>query len=123
MIKHAATNLKTAFTFEPEEPEDALTNASVYALKIFDPNPYSDRILTSTSRQIKKSRVSYSDSDFFHLNSSPNRQIAKSPDQKESTRSFRIDGQMQCDDFFIVFMFTIKFFHEHFQNLLPDLFF
>ena len=54
MIKHAATNLKTAFTFEPEEPEDALTNASVYALKIFDPNPYSDRILTSTSRQIKK---------------------------------------------------------------------
>ena len=30
MIKHAATNLKTAFTFEPEEPEDALTNASVY---------------------------------------------------------------------------------------------
>jgi len=31
-------------------------------------NPYSDRILTSTSRQIKKSRVSHSDSDFFHLN-------------------------------------------------------
>ena len=57
MIKHAATNLKTAFTFEPEEPEDALTNASVYALKIFDPNPYSDRILTSTSRQIIKNRV------------------------------------------------------------------
>jgi len=36
MIKHAATSLKTALTFEPEQPEDALTNASVYALKIFD---------------------------------------------------------------------------------------
>ena len=37
---------------------------------------YSDRILTSTSRQIKKSRGSHSDSDFFHLNLSLNR---KSP--------------------------------------------
>ena len=38
-----------------------------------------DRILTSTSRQIK-SRGSHSDSDFFHLNLSLNR---KSPDQKK----------------------------------------
>ena len=40
-------------------------------------NPYSDRILTSTARQIKKSRVSHSDSDFFHLNLSLNRKITR----------------------------------------------
>jgi len=33
IIKHAATNLKTALEFESE---DAITNASVYTLKIFD---------------------------------------------------------------------------------------
>ena len=42
---------------------------------------------------------------------------------------FFLDGQeVQCDDFIIVFMFTAKkagtkFFFEHFQNLLPDMFF
>ena len=53
-------------------------------------NPYSDRILTSTSRQIKKSRVSHSDSDFFHLNLSLNR---KSPNhQTKKSRAGHSDS-------------------------------
>ena len=57
-------------------------------------NPYSDRILTSTSRQIKKSRVSHSDSDFFHLNLSLNRKSPNHQTKKKSSRSFRFRLQI-----------------------------